>query len=148
MIETSKKALYTAVGAPVVTVRKLSEKMDGVSARVRGDLKGRLAEAATEGEKLVSKVTDRKVVEDLTAKVDLDQYKEQVGKLRNQLEDMLKTWRVSFSPEEVKTATPVTKPAAKKATAKKAPAKKAPAAKKATAKKATAKKATAASAKN
>jgi hypothetical protein len=40
------------------------------------------------------------VVEEITQKVDLDQAKEQVSKLRDQLEDMLTTWRQSFRPEK------------------------------------------------
>ncbi|HEY5891305.1 MAG TPA: hypothetical protein VIW94_11495, partial [Acidimicrobiia bacterium] len=75
---------------------------------------------ASEGEKVVARVSDNKTVEEITAKVDLDQVQEQVGKLRTQLEDMLATWRASFRP-----ATESAKPAAKKASASKASASKA-----------------------
>jgi hypothetical protein len=78
---------------------------------------------------VVTKVTDRKAVEefveDMGAKMDFDQIQEQVGKLREQLDDMLSNWRASFrptteKPEPVKAAA---KPAAKKtATAAKKPA--------------------------
>ena len=80
---------------------------------------------AVEGEKVVLSVKDRKVVDDITAKVDLDQAKEQVSKLRDQLEELLATWRTSFRPE--KTEVKETKEApAKEAPAKEAPAKEAP----------------------
>jgi hypothetical protein len=124
----TKNVLYAVVGAPVVAARKV-----GVKA---GDLRSKLSEGATEyghvaektidgwaveGEKVVGRITDGKVVEEISSKVDLDQAKEQVSKLRDQLEDMLATWRTSFRPEK----------AADKAAPAKAPAKK-PAAKAAT----------------
>ena len=124
----TKNVLYAVVGAPVVAARKV-----GVKA---GDLRSKLSEGATEyghvaekaidgwaveGEKVVGRITDGKVVEEISSKVDLDQAKEQVSKLRDQLEDMLATWRTSFRPEK----------AADKAAPAKAPAKK-PAAKTAT----------------
>src|SRR3970282_1004229 len=99
--------LYAAVGAPVVAARKVGDKV--------GDLRSKLSEEATgykqvaektldkgeaEDEKIVSRVADGKVVDEITAKVDLDQAKEQVSKLRDQLEDMLATWRTSFRPEQ------------------------------------------------
>jgi hypothetical protein len=104
----TKNILYAAVGAPVVAARKVGDKV--------GDLRSKLSEEATgytqlaektidnwaeEGEKIVSRVSDGKVVDEITAKVDLDQAKEQVSKLRDQLEDMLATWRTSFRPEKV-----------------------------------------------
>ncbi len=78
----------------------------------------------------MSRISEGKVVEEISAKVDLDGAKEQVSKLRDQLEDMLATWRQSFRPEktapaakpEVKTA-PAAKPAAKKPAAKTSAAK-------------------------
>ena len=80
-----------------------------------GDFRSKLSEGATEygqvaekaidswaveGEKVVGRITDGKVVEEISSKVDLDQAKEQVSKLRDQLEDMLATWRTSFRPEK------------------------------------------------
>ncbi|MGB7859033.1 MAG: hypothetical protein WBM90_00900 [Acidimicrobiia bacterium] len=141
----TKNVLYAAVGAPVVAARKVSGK---VSDQVN-TIKGRVGEEkanytevaqkaidewAVEGEKVVSKVSEKKVVEEISSKVDLDQAKEQVSKLRDQLEDMLATWRSSFRPEKSddagdpseKTAaksTPASKPAAKKPAAKKPAAK-------------------------
>ena len=124
----TKNVLYAAVGAPVVAARKVGAKA--------GEVKSKLTEGATEygqvaektidgwaveGEKVVGRITDGKVVEEISSKVDLDQAKEQVSKLRDQLEDMLATWRTSFRPEK----------ASGKETAKEAPAK-APAKKPAT----------------
>jgi hypothetical protein len=153
----TKSVLYAAVGAPVVAVRKVS----GVVNDQVSTLKGKVGEEkanyskvaskaidgwAVEGEKIVSQVSEKKVVEEISSKVDLDQAKEQVGKLRDQLEDMLATWKTSFRPEkdgqkvDEKTASKAsaTKPAAKttaskttasKTTASKTPAKKAAATK-------------------
>ena len=136
----TKSVLYAAVGAPVVAVRKVS----GVVNDQVSTLKGKVGEEKTnytkaaekaidawavEGEKIVSQVSEKKVVEDISSKVDLDQAKEQVSKLRDQLEDMLATWKTSFRPEkdggkvEVKQATkaPATKAPATKATTAKKP---------------------------
>ncbi len=124
----TKNVLYAVVGAPVVAARKVGDKA--------GDIRTRLSENATgygqaaekaidkwavEGEKVVGRISDGKVVEEISSKVDLDQAKEQVGKLRDQLEDMLATWRNSFRPEKTVVSTKPAEPA-------KAPAKK-PAAK-------------------
>jgi hypothetical protein len=138
----TKNVLYAVVGAPVVAARKV-----GVKA---GDLRSKLSEGATEyshvaekaidgwaveGEKVVGRITDGKVVEEISSKVDLDQAKEQVSKLRDQLEDMLATWRTSFRPEkapnkdtvkEAPATAPAKKPAAKAATTPKASAAKTP----------------------
>jgi hypothetical protein len=160
--ETSKKVLYAAVGAPVVTARKISERITGASDKV-GDLRDRVSEELTkelnawaqEGEKLISKIREREgveeFVEDLTDRVDLDQIQEQVGRLREHLDEMLQSWRSSFKPatpekievveEPAATKPAATKPAAKKPAATK-PAAKKPAAKKPAAKKPVAKKAT------
>jgi hypothetical protein len=133
----TKNVLYAAVGAPVVAARKVGEKV--------GDLRSRLSEEATgytqvaektidqwavEGEKVLNRISDGKVVDEITAKVDLDQAKEQVSKLRDQLEDMLATWRTSFRPEKTDekveaepAKTPAKKPAARKPAAKTSAAK-------------------------
>jgi hypothetical protein len=154
----TKSVLYAAVGAPVVAARKVSDK----ASELRGKMEeqtasyGKTAEKtidswAIEGEKIVSKVSEGKVVEEISSKVDLDQAKEQVGKLRDQLEDMLATWRHSFKPEETKPEAKVEEgkveekaektPAAKKGPAKK-PAAKKPATKKPAEKKTSAAKTT------
>jgi hypothetical protein len=142
IVDTTKKVFYAAVGVPVVTARKLSERVNGMSERLTKDYDV----WAKEGEKVVTKVTDRKMVEDFVedmgAKMDFDQIQEQVGKLREQLDDMLSTWRSSFRPatEKAAVAKPAAKkPAAKATTAARKPAAK-PAAKATTAKKPAAKK--------
>jgi len=131
----TKSVLYAAVGAPVVVARKVSGALnDQVST-----LKGRVGEEkanytkkagqtiddwAVEGEKIVSQVSEKKVVEDISSKVDLDQAKQQVSKLRDQLEDMLATWKTSFRPEKgdgkVEVEEPAITPVARKAAAEKA----------------------------
>jgi hypothetical protein len=158
----AKNVLYAAVGAPVVAARKVSGTVGTLRNKINveaGDYGKKATKTvddwAKEGEKLVSRVADNEKIEELASRVDLDQAKEQVGKLRTQLEDMLDTWRSSFRPEKTVTKVEVTettkpaaktsaaqKPAAKKATATKPVAKK-PAAKTSTAKKPAAKKTTA-----
>ena len=142
----AKNVLYAAVGAPVVAARKMSDQVGAWRARVNKETASYTEAAektlnnwASEGEKVVSRISEGAVVEEISQKVDLDQAKEQVSKLRDQLEDMLDTWRQSFRPEEKAEA----KPATTKAATAKAPAAKKPAAK-ATATKKPAAKATAA----
>lgn len=102
-----KSAFYAAVGAPVVAARKVGDKTSEVYGRINDKASDYSETAnkaidgwATEGEKVVVRVKDGKVVDEITSKVDLDQAKEQVSKLRDQLEDMLATWRSSFRPEK------------------------------------------------
>ena len=151
---TAKNVLYAAVGAPVVAARKVAEAVNDLrsSLNKEADTLGktankRVAVWADEGEKLVNKITDAKMVDELTSKVDFEQVSTQVSKLRDQLEDMLATWRASFRPEKLPTvkveASPegvkletkrsngrkavAKKPASRKAASQKAVAKKAPA---------------------
>lgn len=159
---TAKNVLYAAVGAPVVAARKVAEAVTELrsSLNKEADTLGKTANKrvalwANEGEKLVNKITDAKMVDELTSKVDFDQVSTQVSKLRDQLEDMLATWRASFRPEKLPTMRveaspagvtmepkktvarkPVKKAANKKTVAKKASAKakKSPAKRTATAK--------------
>ena len=162
--EASKKMLYAAVGAPLVTARRLSERITGAGDKVQ-DLRDRVSEELTkeldawaaEGEKLIQRIKDREgvedLVDDLAERVDLEQIQEHVGKLREHLDEILQSWRSSFRPstpekvevveEEPAPAKPVAKkPAAKKPAAKtttpKKPAAKKPAAKKPAAKSTTA----------
>ncbi|MDX1469262.1 MAG: hypothetical protein R3258_07965 [Acidimicrobiia bacterium] len=145
----AKNVFYAAVGAPVVAARKVGSQVEALKDRFSAERNSytKAAEKAmsdwvAEGEKLVEKISDGKVVEEISSKVDLDQAKEQVGKLRDQLEDMISTWRQSFRPDkgedDVETKAPASKPAAKTSAAKK-PAAKKPAAKKPAAKKPAAK---------
>jgi hypothetical protein len=153
----AKNVLYAAVGAPVVAVRKVNDQVVNLRGRFTKETNTytkmaneTIDEWASEGEKLVAGIREGKMVEEISQKVDLDQAKEQVSKLRDQLEDMLDTWRQSFRPEQASTpATPApktaaaTRPAAKSSAAKasttKKPAAKKPAAKKPAAKKPAAK---------
>ncbi|MEX0864271.1 MAG: hypothetical protein WD269_05270 [Acidimicrobiia bacterium] len=155
----AKSVMYAAVGAPVVAVRKVGDQMSTLKGKLDKETAnyGKAAEKAikawaAEGEKVVNKISEGKVVEEISSKVDLDQAKVQVTKLRDQLEDMLATWRTSFRPEKASEKAPVTpastpaakKPAAKATTAAKKPVAKKPAAKASAAK--TTKSATAAKA--
>jgi hypothetical protein len=138
----TKDVLYAAVGAPVVVARKVGSKVNDLRAKLSEEATeyGKVAEKtidswAVEGEKVIGRISDGKVVDELTSKVDLDQAKEQVSKLRDQLEDMLATWRSSFRPEKIGEKVEVTevKTPAPKTPAKKTPARK-PAARKPAAK--------------
>lgn len=135
----TKSVLYAAVGAPVLAARKVSERAGVVGTKLSEQASGysktlekKVGDWALEGEKLIGKIGDQKVVEDITARVDLDQAKDQVSKLRDQLEEMLATWRTSFRPDEAKVTAP--EPAAKTAAAPKKLAAKKPVAKKPAAK--------------
>lgn len=164
----TKKYLYAAVGVQVAAAKAAQSKLDELMSKVTDnattastDLKGRIEGWAGEGEQFLGKVTDTKAIDELTSKVDFDQVQTQVNKLRDQLEDIMSTWRSNFRPEVEKvkveaTITAETTPAAKtvaakpaarttaaKTTAAKKPAAKKPAAK-TTAAKTTAAKTTAA----
>lgn len=134
----AKNALYAAVGAPVVAARKVTDAVGDLRNKISKETSdyAKVAEKtmetwASEGEKVVARISDNKAIEEITNKVDLDQAKEQVGKLRTQLEDMLATWRASFRPEDgrqkgadkVEVTEAPKKPAAKKPAAKKPAAK-------------------------
>ncbi len=156
--EDARKAMFAAVGAPVLVGKTVSEKLTSrftdantkatdFRAKFLKDARSEFEKWATEGESLVKKLQDGEALEDLTQRVDVDQFQQQVGKLRTQLEDIIESWRSNFMPdseratkvtieveEAPKTATkPAAKPAAKKPAAKK-PAAKKPAAKKPAAK--------------
>lgn len=148
----ARNVVYAAVGAPVVAARKMGERVETLRTKVGDQTAGYTETAekaingwAEEGEKVVSRISEGTVVEEISSKVDLDQAKEQVSKLRDQLEDMLDTWRASFRPEEKEAKAAAGKPAASKpaakSTAAKKPAAKSTAAKSSTAKKPAAKKA-------
>jgi len=144
----AKSVIYAAVGAPVVAARKVGDQVSTLRGKVSKETSSyteaaekAFQEWAAEGEKVVARISEGKVVEEISSKVDLDQAKQQVSKLRDQLEDMLATWRSSFRPEKAEEKISVAEPAAETAAnepATKAPAKKTAA--KAPAKKAAAKK--------
>ena len=103
----TKTVLHAAVGAPVVAYHKVEEqftamkgKMDERTSSYGKSAEKALEEWAAEGEKVMTRISEGKVVEEISSVVDLDQAKEQVTKLRDQLEDMLDTWRHSFRPEK------------------------------------------------
>jgi hypothetical protein len=103
----TKNILYAAVGAPLVAVRKVGDRVEDLRSKLNEEATSytqvaekTIDEWAAEGEKLINRISDGKVVDEITAMVDLDQAKEQVTKLRDQLEDMLATWRTSFRPEK------------------------------------------------
>ncbi len=103
----TKTVLHAAVGAPVVAYHKVEEqftamkgKMDEKTSSYGKSAEKALEEWALEGEKVMTRIGEGKVVEEISSVVDLDQAKEQVTKLRDQLEDMLDTWRHSFRPEK------------------------------------------------
>ena len=104
---TGKNVLYAAVGAPVVAARRVAEAVAELRSTLNkeADTLGKTANKrvalwADEGEKLVNRITDAKMVDELTSKVDFDQVSTQVSKLRDQLEDMLATWRCLLPPRE------------------------------------------------
>ncbi len=138
---TGKNVLYAAVGAPVVAARRVAEAVSELRSTLNkeADTVGKTANKrvalwADEGEKLVNRITDAKMVDELTSKVDFEQVSNQVSKLRDQLEDMLATWRSSFRPEKLPTIQmeasvdgvkiETKSPVARKATAQKSPTKK------------------------
>jgi hypothetical protein len=159
----TKKYLYAAVGAQVAVAKSAQTKLEELMSKLSenatnasSDVKGRVDIWAGEGEKFLTQVTDTKAIDEITSKVDFDQMQTQVHKLRDQLEDIVATWRANFRPESklavtvtvsdsepvapttaaakaAETSTTATKPTAAKPTAKKPTAKK-PAAKKPAAK--------------
>jgi len=101
----TKKLLYAAVGAPVVVAKSAQARVDEIRLKLgesagslTKDLESQLEQWAAEGEVLLGRIGDSKAVDELTERMDLDQVQEQVGKLRQQLEDLLDTWRSNFRP--------------------------------------------------
>lgn len=93
--EGAQKAAYAVMGAPVVAGRKIAEYGGkfGKSAQLEFET------WVAEGEKVTGRLMDHKVVSDLKERVDLDQLQGRVEKLRDQLEDVLASWRDTFKPE-------------------------------------------------
>jgi hypothetical protein len=103
----TKNALYAAVGAPIAVAKNINERIGTLRHELGSRTEDfshtaqkRFEEWAEEGRQVVDKVSDGKMVDELAARVDFDQAREQVSKLRDQLEDMLATWRTSFRPAE------------------------------------------------
>ena len=131
-----RKAAYALIGAPVWAAKRLAELTSDL-----GDISRReIQEWIKEGERITKRLSDKKVIEELSERVDLEQIQEQVERLRDQLESVLGSWRDSFRPDKPTAKKPaVKKPATRKPAAKK-PATRKPAAKKPAAKKPAAKK--------
>lgn len=101
-----KTLFYAAIGAPATIARRtidtattryqhLTEKR-GTYEKMANE---RIATWATEGEKVLERLSETDIVDEVAGKVDIDQVRTQVSKLRDQLEDMLGFWRTSFAPE-------------------------------------------------
>lgn len=110
----SKKYLYAAVGAQVAVAKAAQAKLEDLMAKLNesatsasSEAKSRINTWAGEGEQFLGKVGDTKAIDELTSKVDFDQMQTQVNKLRDQLEDIVSTWRANFRPE-TKSAVKVT----------------------------------------
>jgi hypothetical protein len=102
----TKKYLYAAVGAQVAVAKSAQTKLEALVSKVNenatsasSDLQSRIDTWAGEGEQFLGKVTDAKAIDELTSRVDFDQMQTQVNKLRDQLEDIVSTWRANFRPE-------------------------------------------------
>ena len=138
------KAFYAAIGAPVVAVRLLgeySDKMMEAGNKLTGAAKSQFETLAEEGEKFASEVRSSDMADDIQEFVSVDQIQDTVGKLREQLESALTSWRETFNPDgpvkvkttRAKAAKPAaTKTATKTKTATRKPATKAKATRPAT----------------
>ena len=141
MKDIATKAVYAAMGAPMVARRRLTE----MGSRMIEGARKEYSAWAEEGEKVGKQIRSSDMVEELSSRIDLEEIQGRVDKVRDQLDDVLANWRESFRPEAGKPAggpkatKPAAKPAAKKAAATK-PAAKKPAAKTTAAKKPAAKK--------
>lgn len=101
MIETTKKALYASVGAPVLTAKRINEKFQEITAKLREtDLSAEFEAWAEEGQRLIETLGDQPVIEEWSAKLDDIEMPAPVSKLREQLDDMVGNWRATFRPEE------------------------------------------------
>ena len=133
----TKKYIYAAVGAPVVVAKTAKTRVEGIRGKIEENLKSLSTDAqkriegwAIEGESTVERLSDSKSIDELTTRVDFDQMQSQVNKLRDQLEDLVATWRTNFRPATETSAKPVSTPASKPAASTKKPVAKKPVAKK------------------
>ena len=119
----------------MLTAKRVNEKFQDITSKLRDvnvakDIRKEVDAWAAEGEKLVDRFGDKSMVEELSAKLDDIDVSGQVGKLREQLDDMLENWRKNFRPTGETVKVPVKEdkpataknPAAKATTAKKPPA--------------------------
>jgi hypothetical protein len=101
----TKKYLYAGVGAPVAVYKSTVKRVEDVRAKLNErsttmtkDLEKQVELWAAEGEEFLGKLGDTKAIDELTDRVDFDQMQVQVHKLRDQLEDLIDTWRANFRP--------------------------------------------------
>jgi len=124
-----EKAVHATIGAGVVAGRKVAEydvkgkiealglkdrfesikgadykaKADELGTKARNEFTSAYGEWAKVGAETVSELRTKVDVDDLTHKVGervhVDQWQEQAGKLRGQLEDLVTNWRTNFAPE-------------------------------------------------
>jgi len=126
LTDTSKKAAYAVMGAPVVAGRRIADYAGKVGRSLQKEFEAWVAE----GERLSGEVREGKMVSEIKERVDLDQLQGRVEKLKDQLEDVLTNWRETFKPgqdkteadEPTKTKKSPAKSAAKKPATKKAAA--------------------------
>lgn len=123
-----EKALHATIGAGVVAGRKVAAydfkgrleamkgvdykaKADELGTKTRDELTTAYGEWAKVGAETVADLRTKVDVDDLTHKVgervNVDQWQEQAGKLRGQLEDLVSNWRTNFAPEGEVTETVV-----------------------------------------
>lgn len=117
-----EKAFYAIVGAPVSVGRKLTAeaaklgevdykakaeelktKAGEFGTKVKDDVVAAYGEWSKIGAEVVGDLRTKVDVDDITTKVGeavhVDQWQEQAGKLRAQLEDLVGSWRANFAPE-------------------------------------------------
>ena len=90
---SARKAAYALVGAPVLAGRKLAEAARWATGTARKEFDT----CAEEGERVTSRLRERGTVDDIKERVDFSQFQDRVGRLRDQLEDVLAQWRESFT---------------------------------------------------
>ena len=94
--EGAGKAAHAVVGAPVVVARRLQS----YGGRVGESLGKEIDAYVAEGERLIERLRERDVVEDIKERVDLEHLQDRVERLRDQLEEVLANWRESFRPHD------------------------------------------------
>lgn len=92
--ETSKKAAYAVMGAPVVTGKRIADYAEKVGKTIQKEFEAWV----TEGERLSGEVREGKVMTEIKERVDFEQLQNRVEKLKDQLEDVLTNWRETFKP--------------------------------------------------
>ena len=120
---------YAAVGAPIVALKAAQEKLDA-ALKVLSSKTGKLSSSAektlktwaAEGEKVVEKFAE--TGEEAISKIDLEQAKAQISKVRDQIEELISNLKSGVQSDDKDKEPEAKKPAAKKPAAKKPAAKK------------------------